>query len=100
MGSCIIFFISQMFFKEHILLLITKEKVFTTIYNIKQESEYKMVCYDYDPVKVYNDGKNKGEKKRKQFIARCWNGQFPPPAPLVSKWCLGKKGREGGIIHE
>lgn len=60
-----IFFISQMFFKEHILLLIMKEKVFTTIYNIKQESEYKMVCYDYDPGKAYNDGKNKGEKQRK-----------------------------------
>ena len=70
MGNDIIFFISQMFFKEHILLLITKEKVFTTIYNIKYESEYKMVCYDYDPVKAYNDGKNKGKKKRKQFSCK------------------------------
>lgn len=24
-----------------------------------------MVCYDYDPVKAYNDGKNKGKKKEK-----------------------------------
>ena len=29
-----------------------------------------MVCYDYDPVKAYNDGKNKGKKKRKQFSCK------------------------------
>lgn len=52
-----------------------------------------MVCYNYDPVKAYNDGKNKGKEKTVQLQGVEIEDFFF--SLLVSKWCLGKKGREG-----
>ena len=48
-----------------------------------------MVCYNYDPVKAYNDGKNKGKEKTVQLQGVEIEDFFF--SLLVSKWCLGKK---------